>query len=208
MSKWNGSLRFVPRRSGRMEAAVIEVEIKLLIDHKEIVEENLVKMGFSKSGLACEEDIYFDNDSRQIRKSGEALRVRKETDLLSEKSNAVITYKGRKMDSISMSRKELETGVADAEVCIRILEALGFQIIPPKVVKIRQTYTFEQMTACIDRVQDLGDFLELEIVIPEEESKDNALRKIEKVLQKLGYSLSDTTRNSYLSMLQHAEDEA
>ena len=63
------------------------------------------------------------------------------------------------------------------------------------------------MTACIDQVQDLGDFLELEMVITEDKNKDDALGQIEKMLQRLGYSLKDTTRNSYLSMLQHVEDE-
>lgn len=80
-------------------------------------------------------------------------------------------------------------------------------MILPKVKKTRQEYTFDQMTACIDQVQDLGDFFELEMVITEDKNKDDALGQIEKMLQRLGYSLKDTTRNSYLSMLQHVEDE-
>ena len=63
------------------------------------------------------------------------------------------------------------------------------------------------MTACIDQVQNLGNFLELEIIIQEDEDKDEALRQIENVLLELGYSLKDTVRNSYLSMLQHTQDE-
>ena len=106
-----------------------------------------------------------------------------------------------------MSRRELETQIADAETGIQIFEALGFQMVPPKVSKIRQEYRFEKMTACIDQVQNLGDFLELEIVIQEGENKDEALEQIENVLQNLGYSLKDTVRNSYLSMLQHTQDE-
>ena len=90
----------------------------------------------------------------------------------------------------------------DAEMCIQILEAIGFQIIPPQVIKTRQEYTFENVTACIDQVQDLGDFLELEILIEEDENKENALQQIEIILRRLGYTLKDTTRTSYLSMLQ------
>ncbi|OLR59400.1 hypothetical protein BHF70_07060 [Anaerostipes sp. 494a] len=186
---------------------MIEVEIKLPIDNKENVEADLKRLGFIKSSLVCEEDIYFDNDAGQIRKNGEALRVRKVTDLLANQTDVVITYKGKKMDQISMSRKELETGVADAEICTQIFESLGFRVILPKVKKTRQEYTFDQMTACIDQVQDLGDFFELEMVITEDKNKDDALGQIEKMLQRLGYSLKDTTRNSYLSMLQHVEDE-
>ena len=35
------------------------------------------------------------------------------------------------------------------------------------------------MTACLDQVDGLGDFLELEILIEEDENKENALQQIE-----------------------------
>lgn len=186
---------------------MIEVEIKLPIKQRESVTANLEKMGFIKAGLVREEDVYFDNDFGQIRKNGEALRVRRIADLLTGEEETVITYKGRKMDQVSMSRRELETGIEDANVCIGILEALGFQIVEPKVIKTRQEYTLDQMHACVDTVENLGDFLELELVIAEEEGKEAALHEIEKVLQRLGYTIKDTVRNSYLSMLQHVQDE-
>ena len=114
---------------------MIEVELKLPIRDAEAVREDLIKMGFGSDGQIREEDCYFDNERRQIRENGEALRVRKITDLLTERSETVITYKGRKLDRISMSRKELETEVADGEICMQILEALGFGAVPPMVVK-------------------------------------------------------------------------
>ena len=186
---------------------MIEVEVKLPIANKEVVESDLYCMGFVKTSQIREEDCYFDNEARQIRTNGEALRIRKVTDLQSDHSDVVITFKGKKMDQVSMSRRELETQIADAETGVQIFQALGFRIVPPKVVKIRNEYKIGQMTACIDQVQNLGDFLELEIVIQECEDKDEALGQIESVLQKLGYSLKDTVRNSYLSMLQHTQDE-
>ena len=186
---------------------MIEVEMKLPIEDREAVISDLKNMGFVKGGLVREEDAYFDNDSGQIRKNGEALRIRRITDLLTNQEETVITHKGKKMDLISMSRRELETGVEDADVCIGILEALGFQIVEPKVIKIRQEYTFDEMHACVDTVENLGDFLELELVIEKEEGKEAALQEIEKVLQRLGYTIKDTVRNSYLSMLQHVQDE-
>ena len=60
----------------------------------------------------------------------------------------------------------------------------------------------DEVTACLDRVQGLGDFLELEILAAREEEKDAALRKIEGILRRLGYRISDTVQTSYLSMLQ------
>lgn len=186
---------------------MIEAEIKLPIRTREAVESALQNLGFLPSSSFCEEDIYFDNASGQIRKNGEALRVRTITDLQTGQKETVITYKGKKLDTVSTSRKELETGVADGEVCMQILEALGFQAVQPQVKKTRQEYQRERMTACVDEVQDLGTFLELEMVISEEESREEALQEIDRVLQRLGYNLKDTTRTSYLSMLQQVEDD-
>lgn len=185
---------------------MIEVEIKIPIAKKEEIKKNLEKMGFEKTGMVCEEDVYFDNQAGQIRKNGEALRIRKVTDLQSNQSQTVITFKGKKLDQVSMSRKELETGVEDGGICTGILEAIGFFCVSPKVVKVREEYCFEEINACVDEVKNLGDFLELEIVIPEDQKKEDALEKIEKILKQLGYTMKDTTRNSYLSMLLQIED--
>lgn len=185
---------------------MIEVEIKLPVKELHSVEKKLALLGFVSGCRFREVDMYFDNENRQIRKQGEALRVRKVTELQTGKSNTVITFKGRKLDQISMSRKELETGVEDAETCIQIFQSLGFQTVLPVVVKTRQHYESGKMTACLDSVEGLGDFLELEMVIREDESKELALSQIEEVLKQLGYTLADTTKTSYLSMLQHVED--
>ena len=111
------------------------------------------------------------------------------------------------MDTVSKSRKELETGVSDGLLAEQIFESIGFLKVSPSVIKTRQELTFEDMTACIDRIDGLGAFLELEIVVAHEDEKDAALSKISRVLEQLGYSLKDTIRNSYLALLQGTSDE-
>ena len=56
------------------------------------------------------------------------------------------------------------------------------------------------ITACVDAVTNLGDYLELEIIVDEEEKREAALDQLEQILHTLGYSMQDTTRTSYLSM--------
>ena len=72
----------------------------------------------------------------------------------------------------------------------------------PEVVKDRLMLQKDSMTACLDSVHSLGDFLELEILVAGEEERPDALYRIEKLLNYLGYQVSDTVRTSYLSMLQ------
>lgn len=186
---------------------MIEVEIKLPIKDIGKIETNLTGMGFVRTNRIREKDFYFDNADKQIRLNGEALRVRQETDLYIGHSKTVITYKGKKLDHVSMTRKELETGVQDAQICIQILQAIGFDMVSPAVIKTRQMFCLDDITACLDSVEGLGDFLELEIIIPEDGRQDWALDRIETILGQLGYSLKDTTRTSYLSMLQRRSGE-
>jgi adenylate cyclase class 2 len=69
------------------------------------------------------------------------------------------------------------------------------------VIKTRQYFSFDEMTACIDAVNDLGEFLELEMVVSEEE-RESSLAHIVEFLEKIGYDKEEIIRTSYLSMLQ------
>lgn len=69
------------------------------------------------------------------------------------------------------------------------------------VEKLRQYYHRDNITACVDAVTNLGDYLELEIIVDEETKREAALDQLEQTLHTLGYSMQDTTRTSYLSML-------
>ena len=90
----------------------------------------------------------------------------------------------------------------DGAVCREILRAIGYVPVTPEVRKDRRMLCMDQVTACLDRVDGLGDFLELEILVEREEERDAAVGRIEDILGHLGYRLSDTTRTSYLSMFQ------
>ena len=48
----------------------------------------------------------------------------------------------------------------------------------------------------------MGEYLELEILVEQEDDRQQALQQIEERLLSLGYSMQDTTRISYLSMLE------
>lgn len=186
---------------------MIEVEIKLPIKERPSIESRLLELGFVCGNLVKESDTYFNSKERDIRKRGEALRIRRTDNQTTGKRSAVITFKGQKSDSVSMTRKELETGVENPDICEEIFLAVGLEPVRP-VVKLRQYYQRERMTACLDQVEGLGDFLELEILVEKESGKEEALREIEGALEALGYHMSDTTRTSYLTMLQRAEGES
>lgn len=181
---------------------MIEVEIKLPIADLDTIKRKLLKMGFKETAVIEERDTYFDNRQGDIRANGEALRVRETKDYLTGESRAQINFKGKKLDTCTMTREELETGVEDGEICRNILQVIGYAPADPEVFKDRTMMQKESITACLDNVRGLGGFLELEILADSEEKKDAALRGIENILNSLGYQISDTVRMSYLSMLR------
>ena len=61
--------------------------------------------------------------------------------------------------------------------------------------------TIKDDDCCVDQVEGLGSFLELEILVNTLEEKENALQSIEALLLDMGSSLRETTRKSYLAML-------
>lgn len=185
---------------------MIEVEIKLPVNNCSGTAEELERLGFAEGNLVEESDTYFNSEARDFKQTDEALRIRCCANRTTGKCTAVITYKGPKLDAVSMTRPELETGIEDAGTCQAILLSLGFRPCCP-VRKLRQYYHRGTMTACVDQVENLGDFLELEILVASEEERELALGQIGEVLKHLGYRMADTTRTSYLSMLQAKERE-
>lgn len=183
---------------------MIEVEIKLSIADAETVEMKLQNLGFQKENLMRESDVYLNSTDFNLREKDRALRIRNCENLSTGETQTVLTYKGPKMDHISMTRQELETEVADANVCQEILMGIGYTQIYP-VCKLRQYYQKEEVTACVDRVERLGDFLELEILTDNENGREKALKQLNEMLEKLGYRMEDTIYSSYLSMLQANE---
>ena len=190
---------------------MIEVEVKLPLRRQENTEETdritevLCSMGFRKAARFCQRDTYFDNAAREIRGGGKALRIRETKDLKDLMKGVVtaeLNFKGPRMDQVSMTRQELETEVGQAETGRRILAALGFSPVLPEVVKERTEYRRKEITAALDRVEGLGDFLELEILADEETENGKVLQKLEELLGELGYQMGDTVTRSYLSMLQ------
>ncbi len=189
---------------------MIEVELKLPIYKRSVTEAALIREGFIPGDLIREYDLYFSGSARDFIKSDEALRIRSSENLHKRTTKSFLTYKGRKLDQVSMTRKELETAVEDADTTAEILTALGYENQYP-VSKLRQYYHREDVTACVDQVEGLGSFLELELLVPEagcsidsgrvSKTREAALERLEQVLTQLGHNMEETTCRSYLSMI-------
>lgn len=178
----------------------IEVEIKLKIRDRQALAAKLTELGFRPGRLLRETDVYFRAKHHDFAERDEALRVRETEDLETGEKTAQLNFKGPKLDDASMTRREMETNVGDGGTVRAILEQIGFTPVIP-VEKVRNYFHRGRLTACVDQVTGLGEFLELEILTESEEGRSAALTEIEEVLRQIGHSMEDTIRISYLSQL-------
>lgn len=177
-----------------------EVEQKFALDvDADAMRTRLESLGAKATGQATQVDQYFNHPVRDFAQTDEALRIRSVDD------RNWVTWKGPKIDSRTKTRREIELPLGDgtqtAEQLAEVLRLLSFRPVT-SVQKIRRTYgltrdgrTFE---IALDEVEEVGAFMEIEILAEESElaaAQDAVIR----VGDELG--LSRVERRSYLALL-------
>ncbi|WP_406655914.1 class IV adenylate cyclase [Methanolobus sp. ZRKC2] len=169
---------------------MIEIEVKARADHEQ-AKELLFGMGAEFLGVQHHCDTYFNAPHRDFASTDEALRIR------SVNGRSVMTYKGKKLDTISKTREEFETPV-DGANSRSILLALGFYE-SGIVRKTREIFSYEKLIICLDNVKDIGEFIEVEITA--ESDVELHTKRIFAFLEKFGIGEEDSIRTSYLEMM-------
>src|SRR5438132_93801 len=147
---------------------MLEIEMKFPVADIAKLESKLSGLDAKESESISEADHYFNAPDRDFAKTDEALRLRR----IGQKNH--ITYKGPRTDRHTKTRREIEVPLGDGETTAegftQILIQLGYR--PVAVVrKRRRILRLERggfpVEICLDRVDELGDFVELEIVAAE-----------------------------------------
>ena len=184
---------------GCMEARVIQIARLMAAGE---IKQKLLETGFIYQKTVVETDTYFTSDHYDMRKKDKALRIRKTENLDTGEVKAQLNCKGPKLDQVSMTRKETEIDIYEPEKMEDILKELEFYPASCRVKKTRGYYIKDHMTAAADKVENLGNFLELEIIVAKEEERAGGLDMIYELMRMLGCEKTETVRDSYLSMLE------
>ena len=187
-----------------------EVELKLRADH-ETVRAALGDAGVAPDIRVRQVDTYYDAPHRDFAETDEALRLRRETrhspeadadtDRGSQPTTTTeLTYKGPLIETESKTREEHETLVADGDDAAEILAGLGFE--PAAVVeKDRTFFDIEGYTVSLDRVDSLGEFVEIEGEAARSEDVADVRDGATAILRRLGLDPNNQIRTSYLGLL-------
>ena len=171
---------------------MLEVELKVKVQSLEPVRRKLLEKGAVCSGRIHEHDLYYNAPHRDFSVTDEAVRVRYTND------HAVVTYKGAKIKKFGLkAREELNTAVESGEVFETMLKRLGFTKTT-EVNKWRENYRFSDAAISLDEVDELGPFVEIEIMAEDENS--NAAVLIQRIAKEIGVS-GEPILASYLELL-------
>lgn len=168
---------------------MLEIEIKSSCDDLELLKEKIIKSGGIFESSEIEHDVYYNHPCRDFKKTDEAFRIRHSGNL------TFLTYKGPKIGEKTKTRFEKEILIGSAEDLNIILNKLGFEEAG-EIIKERETYKLSGITVCLDKVNGLGSYAELEIISDE---KDKSEKLLFETAGKLG--LNKFERRSYLELI-------
>ena len=176
-----------------------EVEMKFPVGDMPAVEAKLAELGAAIAEAKTEVDLYFNHPARDFAQTDEALRLRRVGGVNR------ITYKGPKVDRTTKTRRELDLPLPEGEATFdawsTMLDALGFTPVG-EVRKHRRkalvSWQGRTVEVSLDRLDRLGTFVELELVVPQDEY-DAAKSCIASLATRLGLNKSE--RRSYLDLV-------
>jgi adenylate cyclase class 2 len=178
---------------------MLEIELKFPVADFAAVERRLAEWGVYADAALTEADHYFNAPDRDFARTDEAFRLRRIG------THNRITYKGPKQQGPAKTRTEIEVALADgdgpADGFSQLVTRLGYR--PVAVVRKRRVpYHFHRdgfaLEICCDEVDEVGRFVEVEIVAPPEQ-RTRAEAVLQAVAKEL--ELAQPEPRSYLQML-------
>ncbi len=178
---------------------MLEVEAKFALPNSAEIELRLLALGATLVADQAEADHYLNAPDRDFARTDEALRLRR----IGEQN--FLTYKGPRRDATSKTRTEIEvacpSGTDAAEAFLELFQHLGYRATA-MVRKRRKIFAWQRdgftLHACLDDVESVGRFIELEIVT-EESKYDSAREIVFRAAKEL--ALGPTETRSYLEQL-------
>jgi pantoate--beta-alanine ligase len=179
--------------------AQFEIEQKYAHADFDGVEQRLARFQAGPPEVEHEADHYFNAPDRDFVQTSEAFRLRR----VGERN--LLTYKGPRQAGPMKTRPELEIPLLPGEEAARqmqtLLEYLGFRFVTV-VRKTRRSFPLAyqgwRLTLCLDEVEELGRFVELEILAPPEQATE-AQAVLGSLAGELG--LTEVQPRSYLGLL-------
>ncbi len=176
-----------------------EIELKFQIKEKENLLKKLKELDIHLGEMESQEDtIYVENKNDTESKEGSIwIRIRKKNDK--------IELNLKKQSAKKMESKEIEFGVDSLEKADDFLKTLGLQVWV-QVKKKRQFAKYKNYNLCLDEVEKLGTFLEIELLVEENDNQDYEDQLLQ-IAKELGIPKQDRINSHYDTMIAELKNK-
>jgi adenylate cyclase class 2 len=178
-----------------------EIEIKLKVDNLEEIENKLKERSCVISDPINQHDFIYSlkgsrNEFESAKEGDIIIRIRQLDDM------AELNLKEQRTGE--MDNLEYETEVSDPEATRKILETLGWYPAI-EVKKTRKKSKLGEYEICLDNVEKLGTFIELEKLTDDNTDPNEVREELFKELESLGLSRKDEETRGYDTQIYFLE---
>lgn len=169
-----------------------EVEAKAQIRDKQVVIAALQGLGCTLSEPVRQEDTLYAAEYKSVTelKLGDlVLRIR-------QQGNDKVILTGKISVKNMLDKLEAETEVADAEAMAKLLEWMDWKQIM-RLAKVRQKTRHGEYEICVDEVEGLGSFIEIEKLVGDDTDSEAVQTELWEFLRQLGINEEDRATRGY-----------
>jgi adenylate cyclase, class 2 len=166
-----------------------EIEVKASVKDFKNLKEQLTKLGCTFSEPVTQHDEIFLKKPKAFgdHKLGDpVLRIRQ------AKGKVIFTLK--KSQKVELDKIEKEVIVDNADVLRELIDHIDFHKVI-EVRKIREKTNYKDMEICLDQIEGLGNFIELEKM--SDKDGEEVQKELFKFLSTLGIDKKDQVTNGY-----------
>ena len=180
-----------------------EIEIKLKVKDLDELEKKLIEKGCVFSEPIGQHDVIYSNTANPTNwaKSTEGhitVRIRREGERAELNLKQQQTYE---MDNI-----EYESEIEKPEVIHKMLELLGWKP-EVEVKKTRKKGKLGKYEVCLDKVEKLGNFIELEKMTEHDDDPETVRKELFSAIKPFGLSEKDEETKGYDTQIYQLENK-
>lgn len=171
-----------------------EAELKVFITDKSFVFQKLTQMGCVWGKVKRQYDkIYCKKEEASIQSENYKLYLR----IRHEENRSILTLK-QILDQIEVI--EYESAVENSCEVIKMIHLLGFEELVT-VKKVRREGKLGDFSICLDEVEELGSFIEIEKIVENDQNRDKVKRELFEFLKQIGAGLEQICEKRYHTMI-------
>lgn len=163
------------------------IEIKARIEDRELILSRARELSTDQEQMILQEDIFFSTSSGRLK-----LRI------FSESEGKLIYYERNDTHGPKASFYTISSTTEPRKLCQVLTQALGVRAV---VRKSRTLIMHGRTRIHLDEVEDLGNFLELEVVLDDGESLQVGEKEAVDIMGKLGIEKNSLIDVAYVDLL-------